>query len=143
MGHAVGRGNTGAVLGQGRPDPLALSSPGVFFDDAGRLIICNGYRCGAPGALPNSGGCRVLLGQTTVALFAMAGSIFGRDTVPLSQRGPGSSRQQLVRTRKNGRSVGSSLREGGGAVALLVELLSVHPNLPSAAPLASYRESET
>ena len=48
----------------------------------------------------------------------------------------------LVRTRKNGRGVGSILREGGGAVALLVELLSVHPNLPSGVPLASYRQSE-
>ena len=48
----------------------------------------------------------------------------------------------LVRTWKEARGVGSSLREGGGAVALLVELLSVHPNLPSAAPLASYRHSE-
>ena len=48
----------------------------------------------------------------------------------------------LVRTRKNVRGVGSSLREGGGAVALLVELLSVHRNLPSEAPLASYRQSE-
>ena len=47
----------------------------------------------------------------------------------------------LVRTRKDVRGVDSSLREGGGAVALLVELLSVHPNLPSAAPLASYRKS--
>ena len=34
MGHAVGRRNTGAVLGQRRPGPLALFSPGVFFDDA-------------------------------------------------------------------------------------------------------------
>ena len=51
-----------------------------------------------------------------------------------SQRGPGSS---IVRTRKDVRGVGSSLREGGGAVAVLVELLSVHPNLPSASPLAS------
>ena len=48
----------------------------------------------------------------------------------------------LVRTRKDVRGVGSSLREDGGAVALLVELLSVHPDLPSAAPLASYRQSE-
>ena len=31
MGHAVRRGNSCAVLGQGRPDPLALFSPGVFF----------------------------------------------------------------------------------------------------------------
>ena len=48
----------------------------------------------------------------------------------------------LVRTRKEVRGVGSSLREGRGAVALLVELLSVHPKLPSAAPLVSYRQSE-
>ena len=56
IGHAVGRGNTGAVLGQKRTGPLALSSPGVFFYDAVPSIICDGYRCGAPGALPNSGG---------------------------------------------------------------------------------------
>ena len=48
----------------------------------------------------------------------------------------------LVRTRKDIRGVGSSFREVGGTVALLVELFSVHPNLPSAAPLASYRQSE-
>ena len=47
----------------------------------------------------------------------------------------------LVRTRDAVRGLGSSLREGGGAVALLVELLSIHPNLPSSAPLASFRES--
>ena len=38
--------------------------------------------------------------------------------------------------------MGSSLREGGGAVALLAELLSAYPNLPRAAPLASYHQSE-
>ena len=38
--------------------------------------------------------------------------------------------------------LGASLREGGGAVALLVELLTVHPNLPSAEPLAFCRKSE-
>ena len=32
---------------------------------------------------------------------------------------------------------GSTLRDGGGAVALLVELLSVHPNLSSTKPFAS------
>ena len=56
-----------------------------------------------------------------------------------SQRGPGSS---IVRTRKDVRGVDSSLREGGGAVALLAELLSAYPNLPRAAPLASYHQSE-
>ena len=48
----------------------------------------------------------------------------------------------LVLTRKDVWGVGSSLREGGGYVALLVELLCVHPNLSSAAPLGSYRQSE-
>ena len=41
MRHAVGRGDTGAVLGQGRPDPLALFNRGVVFDDAIRRIICD------------------------------------------------------------------------------------------------------
>ena len=48
----------------------------------------------------------------------------------------------LFRARKHVRGVGSSLRKGGGDVALLVEFLSVHPHLPSAAPIASYRQSE-
>ena len=73
----------------------------------------------------------------------MAGSRFGRDTVPLSQRGPGSSRQHTS-SNAEGRSRRGlpTLREGGGAVVLLVKLLSVHPDLPSAAPLASCRQSE-
>ena len=68
------------------------------------------------------------------------------DSVEIRFRGhkgdQGQAGNVLVRTRKDVRGVGSSLREGGGVVALLVELLSVHPNLPSTAPLASYRQSE-
>ena len=34
------------------------------------------------------------------------------------------------------------LRTGGGAVALVVELVSCHPPLPGTAPLSSYRKAK-
>ena len=44
-----------------------------------------------------------------------------------------------VRTRDAARGPRSGYRADGGAVALMVELLSCHPTLPDSAPLSSYR----
>ena len=45
----------------------------------------------------------------------------------------------LVRTRDACRGPRSKVEAGGGAVAILVELLSIHPALPKNAPLSSFR----
>ena len=44
-----------------------------------------------------------------------------------------------ARTRDDVRGPQSGYRAGGGAVALMVELMSCHPTLPDHAPLSSYR----
>ena len=44
-----------------------------------------------------------------------------------------------VRTRTEVRDLKSSFREDGGAVALMLELMSCFPSLPDHAPLSSYR----
>ena len=68
------------------------------------------------------------------------------DVVEIRFRGhkgdQGQAGNVLVRTRKDVRGVGSSLREGGGTFALLVDLLSVHPNLPGVALSESCRQAE-
>ena len=45
----------------------------------------------------------------------------------------------IVRTRDDASGRRSGVGEGGGAVALMVELLSVYPTMPENAPLSSYR----
>ena len=45
----------------------------------------------------------------------------------------------IVRTRDHASETRSGVGAGGGAVALMVELLSVYSTLPESAPLSSYR----
>ena len=45
----------------------------------------------------------------------------------------------IVRTRDDASGTRSGVGAGGGAVALMVELLSVYPTMPESAPLSSYR----
>lgn len=45
----------------------------------------------------------------------------------------------IVRTRDDAKGARSGVGAGGGAVALMVELLSSFPTLPDSAPLSSYR----
>ena len=45
----------------------------------------------------------------------------------------------VVRTRDDASGTRSGVEAGGGAVALMVELLSVYPTMPVSAPLSSYR----
>ena len=44
----------------------------------------------------------------------------------------------IVRTRDDASGTRSGVGAGGGAVALMVELLSVYPTMPESAPLSSY-----
>ena len=90
--------------------------------------------------MPNSGGCRVLLRSTTAALFSMVRRRFGQIRFRCHKGDQVQTGNVLVRTRKDVRGVGSSLREGSGAVTLHVKRFAVHINLPSVAPLASYRK---
>ena len=48
----------------------------------------------------------------------------------------------IVRTRSEVNRAYLGLRTGGGAVALVVELVSCHPPLPGTAPLISYRSAK-
>ena len=45
----------------------------------------------------------------------------------------------IVRTRDDASGTSSGVGAGGGAVALMAELLSVYPTLPESTPLSSYR----
>ena len=45
----------------------------------------------------------------------------------------------IVRTRDDASGTRSGVGAGGGAVALMVELLSVYPTMPESVPLSSYR----
>ena len=45
----------------------------------------------------------------------------------------------VSRTRNDASGTRSGVGAGGGAVALMVELLSVYPTMPESAPLLSYR----
>ena len=45
----------------------------------------------------------------------------------------------IVHTRDDASGTRSGVGAGGGAVALMVELLSVYPTMPESAPLSSYR----
>ena len=45
----------------------------------------------------------------------------------------------IVRTRDDASGTRSGVGAGGGAVALMVELLSVYPTMPGSAPLSSYQ----
>ena len=45
----------------------------------------------------------------------------------------------IVRTRDDASGTRSGVGAGGGAVALMVELLSVYPTMPESAPLSSHR----
>ena len=142
MGNVVGRGDIDTVLGQWRPNPLVVSGIGVFF-----LMTRSDELFATDAGVAHQVHC---LTRGDVAFYSGGEQLpFLRwreaRTVEIRFRGHKGDQLQagdvLVRTRDAVRGLGSSLREGGGAVALLVELLSIHPNLPSSAPLASFRES--
>lgn len=65
------------------------------------------------------------------------------DRIEVQFRGPKGDQEQRgnvrVRTRDDVHGARSGYRADGGAVALMVDLLSCHPTLPDSAPLSSYR----
>ena len=135
-GHAVGEGNSGAVLVQVWPGRWQCLSLGYLF------MMCSVDVFEADIGVAHQ--VHFQLGKSRQQLPAFRWP--EEDSVENRFRGRKGNRGRAgnvpVPTREDVRGSASSVREGGGAVALLVERFSIHHNLRSAAPLASYRELE-
>ena len=139
MGHAVGRTRPGPVVGAGRPNALVVACVGFF------LVARSDEIFASPTGVVHPVHC---VTRGDVALYAG-----GRRLAPLRWhqatsievrfRGhKGDQAQQgsvIVRTRDDAWGAQSGVGAGGGAVALMVELLSAYPTLPESAPLSSYQ----
>ena len=136
MGRGVGRTGLGPVVGARRPSYLDSPRVGLFICGEVRRNLRLAYRCAAPRVRLDEGRRSVVPGggwRLTLLQWHQSTSIevrFRSHNGDQAQQG-----SVIVRTRDDAWGPRSGVGAGGGAVALVVELLSGYPTLSESPPL--------
>ena len=137
VGCTVERIRPGLALGSGRPRSLAVSRVGLLFRGEVGRIFASSTGVGHPEHFLRRD---VALYNGERRLTSLQCQV---TSIEVRFRGhKGDQAQQgsvIVRTRDHASGTRSGVGAGGGAVALMVELLSVYPTMPKSAPLSSFR----